>query len=83
MAVADSSFSTMIQESVEALAAILNPDGQLASAGVATVPLHSSSLALRAPVDHRGFPVGHDAARGHLRHERPIVEASTRTTFWC
>ena len=44
MSVVRSSFSTMIQESVEASAAILDCDGQLVSAGIATVPMHSSSL---------------------------------------
>lgn len=44
VAVVRSSFSTMIQESVEASASILDAEGQLISAGLETTPLHSSSL---------------------------------------
>lgn len=44
VAVVRSSFSTMIQESVEASASILDADGQLVMAGMETVPLHSTSL---------------------------------------
>jgi N-methylhydantoinase B len=44
VAVVRSSFSTMIQESVEASASILDARGRLVSAGHETNPLHSSSL---------------------------------------
>jgi N-methylhydantoinase B len=95
-AVVRSSFSTMIQESVEASAAILDRDARLLSAGQETTPLHSSSLrcGLRSIIED--YPLGtmrpgdvyamNDPFRGGIHSNdilvfRPVFVSSTPWYF--